>query len=330
MSVATTKEPATRVNPLSSLDVDQLNAVLEFRQKHGRNWKEKLLSGWLAAAYPGCLQQIRNCFGPEWLATVKESDFAALVVTNELPDRALPEMCFVFLEGAEPGSYVRAVNRGESGCFQTTIDETDPEKAKIIVSRMNKNLGVSDLQAECMLVGSMFGWDTPGADPVKYASILKLRNAKAIVAQLVPEFSAELSAWEDYSGVCGETLRVGVSDGGIVQVERSPFAPDGTANDNPESARQSILAALLKKAPRLGEEAEALGFQSLADMLKHQVFLRGCSESRERAHAYQSTDEAKARIAAASAAHGIPADSIAYVEPPLDDGDDEPSSTLRP
>lgn len=77
----------------------------------------------------------------------------------------LPEMCFIFMEDAEPGEYVRAVRRGESGCFATTYGESDPDRARALVAHMNRKLGVSELQAECMLAGSMFGWDTPGADP---------------------------------------------------------------------------------------------------------------------------------------------------------------------
>lgn len=83
----------------------------------------------------------------------------------------LPEMCFIFLADAEPGCYVRAVRRGESGNYATTYDVADPEKAKGLVVLMNRKLGVSHVQAECMLAGSMFGWDSPGADPVRMQKV---------------------------------------------------------------------------------------------------------------------------------------------------------------
>lgn len=89
----------------------------------------------------------------------------ACVANEESHAATLPEMCFIFMEAAEPGEYVRAVRRGESGCFATTYGESDPDKARALVAHMNRKLGVSELQAECMLAGSMFGWDTPGADP---------------------------------------------------------------------------------------------------------------------------------------------------------------------
>ncbi len=74
-----------------------------------------------------------------------------------------PEMCFAFNERAEPGSYVVAIKRGESGFFRTNYDEQDPGKAKELVNFMNRKLGVTLEEAERMSVGSMFGWDVPGA-----------------------------------------------------------------------------------------------------------------------------------------------------------------------
>lgn len=57
---------------INDLDPAQRVALIAFRAQHGRNWKQKLLDGWLRAAYPGHLQAIRNQFGPEWLAEVKD------------------------------------------------------------------------------------------------------------------------------------------------------------------------------------------------------------------------------------------------------------------
>lgn len=52
---------------LADLTPEQRGALIAFAQEHGRNWKATLLAGWLRAAFPGYLQQIRNSFGPEWL-----------------------------------------------------------------------------------------------------------------------------------------------------------------------------------------------------------------------------------------------------------------------
>jgi hypothetical protein len=84
----------------------------------------------------------------------------------------LPEMCFAFVESEAPGQYVAAVKNGERGYFATTYDEPDQEKAKALVNLLNERLGVSALEAECMVTGSMFGWDVPGADPEFHAKTL--------------------------------------------------------------------------------------------------------------------------------------------------------------
>lgn len=78
-------------------------------------------------------------------------------------DMNLPDMCFSFLVSNDPGKQVVAIQRGERGFSLTTYDETDPAKAQALVNHMNKKLGVTEAQAECMLAGSMFGWEVPGA-----------------------------------------------------------------------------------------------------------------------------------------------------------------------
>lgn len=74
-----------------------------------------------------------------------------------------PKSCLVFVPEREPGKQIVRIVRGESGCFPTTYDETDAEKAKELVKHLNANKGVSEEQAKAMLIGSMFGWNTPGA-----------------------------------------------------------------------------------------------------------------------------------------------------------------------
>lgn len=43
-----------------------------------------------------------------------------------------------------------------------------PIEREIDVDAENERFGVTPAQVEAMLVGSMFGWDVPGADPDKY------------------------------------------------------------------------------------------------------------------------------------------------------------------
>ncbi|ACT52081.1 KfrB domain-containing protein [Methylovorus glucosotrophus] len=76
----------------------------------------------------------------------------------------LPELSYSFLETNEPGKQVIAIRRGMAGYQLTTFDDKNPEHAKLVVKKMNEKLGVNPIQAECMLAGSMFGWDSKAAD----------------------------------------------------------------------------------------------------------------------------------------------------------------------
>lgn len=78
----------------------------------------------------------------------------------------LPRYCYV----VAPGSCeVRKITRGERG-YRPWATLISPAAAERDVKRMNTNIGVTPIEAECMMAGSMFGWDCPGADPRTYAS----------------------------------------------------------------------------------------------------------------------------------------------------------------
>lgn len=100
----------------------------------------------------------------------------------------LPDTCFIFEPTAKPGAYVKAVRYGESGCFATDYNETDPSKAEALVAHLNQKLGVSKLQAECMLAGSMFGWNTPGADIEKSAIAIAKKNGISVGLKSTPGY----------------------------------------------------------------------------------------------------------------------------------------------
>ena len=123
-----------------------------------------------------------------------------LALADSLPvaPQQLPEFCFVFIEEGGPGNYIRAVRRGEMGNSATTYDVDDPIKAQELVAHVNRRLGVTELQAECMLAGSMFGWDVPGADPT-YVAAHALPGSQAVVPEeKTPEIATPMSAQEAY------------------------------------------------------------------------------------------------------------------------------------
>ena len=78
---------------------------------------------------------------------------------------SLPEQCYVFVQTE---NCVGIVKKGESGFYRTDIQGGKPSETNALVNEMNEKLGLSKGQAEAMKAGSMFGWDTPAADPKSY------------------------------------------------------------------------------------------------------------------------------------------------------------------
>ena len=68
---------------------------------------------------------------------------------------------------------------GKSGYYSSHCTFNSIEMATAFVEQENKKLGVTKAQQEAHMVGSMFGWDVPGADPEYVESqmaILKTKN----------------------------------------------------------------------------------------------------------------------------------------------------------
>jgi hypothetical protein len=58
----------------NTLNHETLNALKQFAQKHGRNWKSVLREAWMYDgpwSGTGCLRRLRNTHGPSWLAKFK-------------------------------------------------------------------------------------------------------------------------------------------------------------------------------------------------------------------------------------------------------------------
>ncbi|MEI3579082.1 MAG: hypothetical protein V8Q30_03335 [Acutalibacteraceae bacterium] len=60
------------------------------------------------------------------------------------------------------------IRRGETGYYPSDWDTGDKEQNVELADQLNEQLGVSPIQRQAMEVGSMCGWDVPGADPAKY------------------------------------------------------------------------------------------------------------------------------------------------------------------
>lgn len=77
----------------------------------------------------------------------------------------LPERCYSLLPSSDE---IIIVRKGESGYYHTDKYGHDRTEAWRIVEEYNERDGVTKAQATAMLGGSMFGWDTPTADPKNY------------------------------------------------------------------------------------------------------------------------------------------------------------------
>ena len=78
---------------------------------------------------------------------------------------SLPEQCYVFVQTE---NCVGIVKKGESEFYRTDIQGSKPSETNALVNEMNEKLGLTKDQTEAMKAGSMFGWDTPAADPKCY------------------------------------------------------------------------------------------------------------------------------------------------------------------
>lgn len=88
---------------------------------------------------------------------------------------SLPEQCYGVLPNT--GEFI-IVKKGESGYYQTDISMGSKEENRALADEYNGKLGVSKAQAAAMLVGSMFGWQVPGADPKNYDENGKLARTR--------------------------------------------------------------------------------------------------------------------------------------------------------
>lgn len=77
----------------------------------------------------------------------------------------LPELCYSVHEST--GELI-VIMRGECGYHHTDYSTPDKERNVELADYLNEKLGVDIWQRQAMEVGSICGWDVPGADPAKY------------------------------------------------------------------------------------------------------------------------------------------------------------------
>lgn len=80
----------------------------------------------------------------------------------------LPELCAARLPATGEPILLR---RGVMGYY--------PASPRLDVEGFNRRKGIAPEQAEAMLVGSLFGWEVPGADPDTWKNDERFQVAKA-------------------------------------------------------------------------------------------------------------------------------------------------------
>ncbi len=94
-----------------------------------------------------------------WSIQTEQERFAPKIADG------LPEKCFSTL--MTTGQLI-CIKRGDTGYYPSEWDTGDKEQNVELADDLNKKLGVTPAQRQAMEIGSMAGWDVPGADPSQY------------------------------------------------------------------------------------------------------------------------------------------------------------------
>jgi hypothetical protein len=77
----------------------------------------------------------------------------------------LPDICYSLEPSSESITLIKCHEHGYYPCDYST---DDPEYNRELATDLNRKLGVTRGQEEAMVIGSMFGWNSPAAKPWTY------------------------------------------------------------------------------------------------------------------------------------------------------------------
>ena len=106
-------------------------------------------------------------FNDDWQIQTDEECFGPKLAEG------LPELCYSLHEST--GELI-VIKRGECGYQQSDYSTEDKERNIELADYNNERLGVTPIQRRAMELGSICGWDVPGANPAKYMAPLQRQN----------------------------------------------------------------------------------------------------------------------------------------------------------
>ena len=126
--------------------------------------RQDLSQGQLASAKEA-LVTLRDYGDSDHQIALAERLLTRLTGIAEKEPAVLPDLCYTVLEST--GELI-CIKKGEEGYFRTDYSTDDPARNQELADHLNHKLGITSAQVSAMSFGSMFGWNTPGADPTKY------------------------------------------------------------------------------------------------------------------------------------------------------------------
>ena len=113
-------------------------------------------------------REIRTGEGELYIHLWNDDNWSIMVEQDRFDpefSKRLPDLCWSVTETESKLIYIE---RGKSGYTLSEWDTGNPARNRRIANYKNQELGVTPQQEAAMVHGSMFGWNTPGADRMSY------------------------------------------------------------------------------------------------------------------------------------------------------------------